>query len=622
MVYPAAALGIISNKRHQRFFNLHTDDVISLAIHPQGKVVATGEIGRKPKIICWDSETLLAVTIMQGFHKRGVPLLAFSGGKGDKLVSVGLDNDFSIAVYAWQENHLIASCKSAKTKVLCVEFGRDDQSVITCGVNHVKFWTIKGSTLKCQKGIYGTMPKIIRNDLKSYGSTGSRKKAASRKSDSGKLSLIQTALCIGSFKLQNSHGSVETRYVTGMMDGALYIWNDYKLETIERGHVKANAKSAVTAMYSHNDAFFTGDKQGKIKIWETNRCYNLEEAAEETRKYKKLKAAYEEASKKAAPNLDERKEKRIVMLQGKYRCELLKKPLVCLFTIDLEAGPTSHAWMFNSYDSARPKGPHVDGPIKSELRSLCYKDGKLLIGTKCSSVYEADCQPPRVKVRKATKVLQKEIMDNINKCITKKFEDAYNDNANHGRLLDLSEELGEFEMWRDLDYYNKRISNAFSKYVASGDLIVPQEGEGNLEIEENDTSNDSDTAGVKKGNSRSLFDKSMKDDEKNSYFKDKSPRPVTVVCQGHYVGELWGLAMHQSKPRFMTCGDDGTARLWDIHDKTCIRAVKLGVEGSQNAPLPACGKVLSIETEDGHNVISFSTICTGFEFRRKRKSPP
>ena len=50
-------------------------------------------------------------------------------------------------------------------------------------------------------------------------------------------------------------------------------------------------------------------------------------------------------------------------------------------------------------------------------------------------VYEADCQPPRVKVRKATKVLQKEIMDNINKCITKKFEDAYNDNANHAILL-------------------------------------------------------------------------------------------------------------------------------------------------------------------------------------------
>ena len=49
---------------------------------------------------------------------------------------------------------------------------------------------------------------------------------------------------------------LESRYVTGMMDGALYIWNNYKLETVERAHVKANAKSAVTAMYSHNDAFF------------------------------------------------------------------------------------------------------------------------------------------------------------------------------------------------------------------------------------------------------------------------------------------------------------------------------------------------------------------------------
>ena len=67
-------------------------------------------------------------------------------------------------------------------------------------------------------------------------------------------------------------------------------------------------------------------------------------------------------------------------------------------------------------------------------------------------------------------------MDNINKCVKKKFEEAFNDVDNHQRLLDLSEELGEFEMWRDLDYYNKRISNAFSKYVASGDLIVPQEG--------------------------------------------------------------------------------------------------------------------------------------------------
>ena len=53
--------------------------------------------------------------------------------------------------------------------------------------------------------------------------------------------------------------------------------------------------------------------------------------------------------------------------------------------------------------------------------------------------------------------------------------------------------------------------------------------------------------------------------------------------------------MHQKKPRFMTCGDDGTARLWDLKDRTCIRAVKLGIEGSQTVPLPACGKVLQVQ---------------------------
>jgi len=55
----------------------HTDDIISLAIHPNGKIVATGEVGRKPKIVVWDLETKDVKAILEGFHKRGVSLLAF-----------------------------------------------------------------------------------------------------------------------------------------------------------------------------------------------------------------------------------------------------------------------------------------------------------------------------------------------------------------------------------------------------------------------------------------------------------------------------------------------------------------------------------------------------------------
>ena len=46
IVYNAAALGIVLdiNKNVQSFFNLHTDDITAIAVHPDGITVATGEV--------------------------------------------------------------------------------------------------------------------------------------------------------------------------------------------------------------------------------------------------------------------------------------------------------------------------------------------------------------------------------------------------------------------------------------------------------------------------------------------------------------------------------------------------------------------------------------------------
>ena len=59
----------------------HTDDVISLALHPGKTIVATGEIGRKPKIILWDLETKEVLAVLEGFFQRGVSLLTFDNCK-------------------------------------------------------------------------------------------------------------------------------------------------------------------------------------------------------------------------------------------------------------------------------------------------------------------------------------------------------------------------------------------------------------------------------------------------------------------------------------------------------------------------------------------------------------
>jgi len=35
----------------------HDDDILCLAVHPEGHCVATGEIGKTPKIVVWDAST-------------------------------------------------------------------------------------------------------------------------------------------------------------------------------------------------------------------------------------------------------------------------------------------------------------------------------------------------------------------------------------------------------------------------------------------------------------------------------------------------------------------------------------------------------------------------------------
>jgi len=60
-VFTTAALGVVldKNKNTQRFFNLHQDDVVSLAIHhPNKDIVATGQIAKIIDIFIWKASTM------------------------------------------------------------------------------------------------------------------------------------------------------------------------------------------------------------------------------------------------------------------------------------------------------------------------------------------------------------------------------------------------------------------------------------------------------------------------------------------------------------------------------------------------------------------------------------
>ena len=60
----SAAVGIILDPttNTQKFHITHKDDIMSIAIHPNGKVIATGEIGPKPLISIWNIDNMEPIT--------------------------------------------------------------------------------------------------------------------------------------------------------------------------------------------------------------------------------------------------------------------------------------------------------------------------------------------------------------------------------------------------------------------------------------------------------------------------------------------------------------------------------------------------------------------------------
>jgi len=146
-VYIAAALGICvdSSTLQQRYMGAHTDDIISLALtHDEGgkfSYVATGEIGRNPKIIVWRSDTMAILTTMQDCHRRGVCRVAFSPS-GNLLASVGIDDQNSLALHDWRRGEQLVNVRTGGDKVFGLAFHpSDDGTLVTCGHKHMTFWT-------------------------------------------------------------------------------------------------------------------------------------------------------------------------------------------------------------------------------------------------------------------------------------------------------------------------------------------------------------------------------------------------------------------------------------------------------------------------------------------------
>ena len=242
-VYMTAALGVILNMDNntQQFFGggqvenkaknvsddtkCHTDDITSIAMSSDRTFVASGQVGSAPVAFIWNA---LDGSLMKRFKlakgARGVDSIGISGD-GTKVAMVDRSDNHNVYVFDMQSG--VGSSASGDTnKIFDLAFSArpGDNSFVTVGAKHIKFWT---TDLQSKRGIFG---------------------------QSGE----QTSFSCAAYDDQG------VAY-TGGANGSIYVWNGNTLTST----FKAHNGGFVGAMRFGNGKLYSGGKDGFVRIWNT-----------------------------------------------------------------------------------------------------------------------------------------------------------------------------------------------------------------------------------------------------------------------------------------------------------------------------------------------------------------
>ncbi|XP_074487309.1 echinoderm microtubule-associated protein-like 6 isoform X4 [Sebastes fasciatus] len=230
VVYFVAGVGVVYNTREhtQKFYLGHNDDIISLAIHPDKIQVATGQVGKDPFICIWDTYAMQTVSILRDVHTHGVACLAFDSD-GQRLVSVGLDAKNTLCVWDWRRGRVLATATGHSDRIFDVAWDPCQSSrLVSCGVKHIKFWTLCGNALTPKRGI--------------FGKTGD----------------LQTILCVSTAKDELTY--------SGALNGDVYVWRGITLiRTVQAAH-----GAGIFSMHACEEGFATGGRDGCIRLWDVD----------------------------------------------------------------------------------------------------------------------------------------------------------------------------------------------------------------------------------------------------------------------------------------------------------------------------------------------------------------
>lgn len=228
IVYFVAGVGVVYSPREhrQKFYRGHSDDIISLALHPERVLVATGQVGKEPYICVWDSYTVQTVSVLKDVHTHGIACLAFDLD-GQRLVSVGLDSKNAVCVWDWKRGKMLSMAPGHTDRIFDISWDLyQPNKLVSCGVKHIKFWSLCGNALTPKRGV--------------FGKTGD----------------LQTILCLACARDELTY--------SGALNGDIYVWKGINLiRTIQGAHT-----AGIFSMNACEEGFATGGRDGCIRLWD------------------------------------------------------------------------------------------------------------------------------------------------------------------------------------------------------------------------------------------------------------------------------------------------------------------------------------------------------------------
>ena len=144
-----------SHKAHDGAARQHSDDIMCLALSPDLRLAATGQVGSRPTVFAWDTTTMETKGRWQlPKGSRGVKCIAWNRSSS-RVACVDNHNDHWLRVYELGETKPVFEMKMGSTVIYDVAWSPSEDRFACVGKNTIYFFNSSGSSYDAEKGLTG-----------------------------------------------------------------------------------------------------------------------------------------------------------------------------------------------------------------------------------------------------------------------------------------------------------------------------------------------------------------------------------------------------------------------------------------------------------------------------------